>query len=212
MVEALPYILFGLIWFRVHESPGTLFPQPLFGTRSPAFIAFAALAFLLIWLPAYLFAFPMLFQVLETARTGAPQSLSIQLQGYILLPATMLVWLYVIGRLSQILPAAAFDEDLSVWGTWKATAGNGVRLLAAYVLAGFPVLILVGFLVVFAISRGHFDGSNSTAIATQGTHVAERALTGLMTAVLWLALAALLAVVATEAYRRLTGRTPKHQV
>ncbi|WP_299623159.1 hypothetical protein [Pelagibius sp.] len=48
LIDVLPYIFFGLIWFRLHESPQSPFPVPLFGSRSAAYFALASFAFLLV--------------------------------------------------------------------------------------------------------------------------------------------------------------------
>ena len=211
LIDSLPYIFFGLVWFRLHESPQSPFPMPLFGSRSAAYFALASFAFLLIWLPILYFAVPLVFDILETMRVGAPQTLSLQFQGFILLPGVTVLWLYLLSRFSQMLPAAAFDEALGPRACWRATAGNGVRLLATYLMAGLPVLVLVGLLAAFALWRGHWDGFGGNAAATQDGYAVERALTGLANAFLRLALAALLATVAAEAYRRLVKRQARHQ-
>ncbi|WP_299623162.1 hypothetical protein [Pelagibius sp.] len=142
---------------------------------------------------------------------GAPQTLSLQLQGFILLPGMTVLWLYLLSRFSQMLPAAALDEALGARASWRATTGNGVRLLAAYLMAGLPALALVGLLAAFALWRGHWDGFGGNVAATQDGYAVERALTGLGIAFLRLASAALLATVAAEAYRHLVRRQSPHQ-
>ena len=211
LIDVLPYIFFGLIWFRLHESPQSPFPAPLFGSRSTAYFALALSAFLLVWLPILYLAVPLVFDILETMRVGAPQTLSLQLQGFILLPGVTVLWLYLLSRFSQMLPAAALDEALGPRACWRATAGNGLHLLAAYLMAGLPALALAGLLAAFALWRGHWDGFGGNAAATQDGYAVERALTGLAIAFLRLASAALLATVAAQAYRHLVRRQSRHQ-
>lgn len=205
LIDILPYILFGLVWFRLYDAPECWSPLPAFNERSLAYFAFAILAYLLIWVPIYFVAGSVLLDVLETMRTGARLTLSTQIQGFVLLPAMTITWLYLLSRVSQVLPAAALGESLGPYAAWRATAGNGLRLLAAYVLAGLPALVLVTALASLALWRGHWENHGSTH---SQLYAFEQATVGIVLAVLRLALVALLATVAAEAYRYLVDRRP----
>lgn len=204
-VDILPYIFFGLVWFGLYEAPESWSPLPVFNERSLAYFAFAILAYLLIWVPIYFVAGPVLVEVLETMRMGARLTFVTQIQGFVLLPAMIVTWLYLLSRVSQVLPAAALGESLGPYAAWRATAGNGLRLLTAYVLAGLPALVLVTALASLALWRGHWENHGSTY---SQLYAFEQATVGTVLAVLRLAMVALLVTVAAEAYRHFVGRRP----
>ena len=98
VVDIIPYLFFGLIWFRLllgGPYDGTL-PWPLFGPRSLAFFAIALLLYLLFSLPAAVVAVPLLVALLEGLRTGAHSLLSPFFLAHILLAILPIILLLAV--------------------------------------------------------------------------------------------------------------------
>ena len=207
LVDILPYIFFGLLWFRLYllESSESLLTRPVFGPRSLVYFAVAIIIYLLFWLPIVLFVFPALVELLQTSRTGTLPAPMTLIQGFVLLPGMFLAWCYLLGRISLLLPAMAVDGSMGPRAAWRSTAGNGLRLLAAYMLAGLPILVVYGLSVVLLL-WGEIGGGWAAGLSDS----LERAVSGLVISVLRLAAVALLATVAAEVYRDLTGHPPRH--
>jgi hypothetical protein len=207
VVDIIPYLFFGLIWFRLllgGPYDGTL-PWPLFGPRSLAFFAIALLLYLLFSLPAAVVAVPLLVALLEGLRTGAHSLLSPFFLAHILLPICLLAWGYLLGRFSLLLPAAAIDDALSWRSAWRASSGNGLRLIGAYLLAILPIILLLAVVAIFALAHNHWGGSGARSGRGREFVFLQSAAIELAISVLRLSMVALLATIAAEAYRRLPG-------
>jgi hypothetical protein len=68
-----------------------------------------------------------------------------------LLALTLAVAIFLLPRLSLVLPALALGERLSLWDAWRATRGNTLRLALATALCMLPALFLIMSLPLLAV-------------------------------------------------------------
>jgi len=203
-VDIIPYLFFGLIWFRLllggpYKSD---LPWPLFGRRSLTYFAFSLGFYLLFVMPLIVLVVPLLLHVLDSLRSGVPGLLSPQTLVLLVMPFGIVAWGYLLGRFSLLLPATAVDEPLSIAKAWRMTVGNGLRLVAAYVLAAAPVVLILAVVAIWHGLRREAgiepSGSREYAALYGGAYA-------LTIAGFRLALTALLATIAADAYRHFTG-------
>ncbi len=199
VIGLLPYILFGLIWLRLRllETPGKLQPQPRFGPHTFVYVVTAGVIFLLLWLPLVQILPPGLVVIMEILRARNYMPSSTVDQVYLLALALLLPWSYLLARISVLASCAAADQPLALRTAWRATAGNGLRLICAFLLAGLLPAVLA---YVAKISILIFGQGVSTSIL-------DRAVADMITAPLGLFAVAMFAAVIAEADRLLTDRS-----
>jgi hypothetical protein len=162
------------------------------------------LLYFLIWLPVFLLVLPLSVSALEKGRTGVAL-LSWDVGGLLLiLPVALLLWLYLLARLSLVCPAAAIQQEMSPLGSWRATAGNGGRLFLTYVLTSLPAILVLVSLLTLGLSRGLFTAVPSGLRSP--LHVLAHGAFSLNLALAQLVTVALVTSVTAGAYRRLIGR------
>lgn len=101
--------------------------------------------------------------------------------------------LFTTARLALLFPAAAIGRPIGVGGTWRATRGNGWRIVLCWLLATAP-LLLGAQIVMGAV----FTGFRIGAHAPMGLYL----LRGLVATVADFLIAALGAAVLSAVYRR----------
>ena len=102
--------------------------------------------------------------------------------------------LLIMARLALLFPAAAIGQPIGLRGTWRATRGNGWRLVLCWLFSTAPLLLGV------QIGRGAvFTGFRIGARAPMGLYL----LRGLVGTVADFLIAALGAAVLSDIYRRL---------
>ena len=104
--------------------------------------------------------------------------------------------LLAMARLSLLYPAAAVSRPIGVGGTWRATRGNGWRIVLCWLFATAPLLLGVQ-IIMGAVFAGFGIGDATTA--PLGLYI----LRGLIGTVADFLIAALGAVVLSDIYRRL---------
>ncbi|MGH6968582.1 MAG: hypothetical protein ACREEL_03210 [Stellaceae bacterium] len=107
------------------------------------------------------------------------------------------VLLLVMARLSLLYPAAAASRPISPGGAWRATSGNGWRIVLCWLFATAPLLLGVQ-IVMGAVFAGFRIGGGSNVVP-MGLFI----LRGLVGTVADFLIAALGAVVLSNVYRRL---------
>jgi len=71
---------------------------------------------------------------------------------------------YVFGRLALSFAALSVDRPMSLWQSWQATQGNGLRLLATYLLAAIGWLAVSLFFGLIAGTLGLSDAAPYTLL------------------------------------------------
>lgn len=104
--------------------------------------------------------------------------------------------LLAMARLSLLYPAAAADQPIDIGGAWRATRGNGWRIVLCWLFATAPLLLGVQ-IAMGAVFAGF--GIGGTTAAPVGLFI----LRGLIGTVADFLIAALGAVVLSDVYRRL---------
>ena len=69
--------------------------------------------------------------------------------------ATLTFVFFLLPRIALSLPAIALGRDLDPWDSWRATAGNTLRLGFADVLALLPPLLPIGWAVMYLERTWH---------------------------------------------------------
>jgi len=110
--------------------------------------------------------------------------------------AVVAVLLLAMARLSLLFPAAAAGRPVGIGGAWRATRGNGWRIVLCWLFATAPLLLGVQ-IVMGAVFSGFSIGG--TAAVPMGLFI----LRGLIGTVADFLIAALGAVVLSDVYRRL---------
>jgi hypothetical protein len=102
--------------------------------------------------------------------------------------------LLIMARLALLYPAAATGRPIGIGGSWRATRGNGWRIVLCWLFATAPLLLGVQI-----IMGAVFTGFRIGAHAPMGLYI----LRGLVGTVADFLIAALGAAVLSETYRRL---------
>lgn len=110
--------------------------------------------------------------------------------------AVVAALLLAMARLSLLYPAAAASQPVGISGAWRATRGNGWRIVLCWLFATAPLLLGVQ-ITMGAVFAGF--GIGGTTAAPMGLFI----LRGLIGTVADFLIAALGAVVLSDVYRRL---------
>ncbi len=132
-----------------------------------------------------------------TAATKSPASL------YIAVALLSVPFVYVVGRSSLVLPAAAIDLRPGFNATWSLSDGNGWRV--AVLVGGIPILFIF-FQAFFRTVVGWLTGISSTQITTE-LGVFSVAILALESLVQY-ALATLEVAILSISFRELSGWQP----
>ena len=156
LAVAVPYTFFGVSWYRLlllgpSEPPPPLFPR--WGQRHWRFFRYALLLLL---------AGQVIMTLVMSQVAGSlPQEGEVPPQanpGLLLVAlAVLLIMSTVMLRLSLVFPATAVDETYSLAFSWRHTRGQGLRLLAATMLALLP-LVMGGSILLGILAGGGAGG------------------------------------------------------
>ncbi|WP_193366573.1 hypothetical protein [Pelagibius marinus] len=151
--------LFELTWLRfLLLGPAQAETGLLPGTnrRLPSFVAYSLLL-LLLFMPALL-----LVQITQENPESASAGIVI---------GTIVVYvlaIYLCTRFILVYPWIAVDAPERLTASWRATAGNGLRLIFAILLAGIPLLVTAGIIIVVVVVVFHGDAQQINIAAQQG--------------------------------------------
>jgi len=123
-------------------------------------------------------------------------NLSLEIGAVALDLAVVAALLLAMARLSLLYPAAAVDWPVGISGAWRATRGNGWRIVLCWLFATAPLLLGVQ-IIMGAVLSGF--GIGGTTVPPMGLFI----LRGLIATVADFLIAALGAVVLSDVYRRL---------
>lgn len=112
--------------------------------------------------------------------------------------AAVTALLLAMARLSLLFPAAAANQPVGIGGAWRATRGNGWRIVLCWLFATAPLLLGVQ-ITMGAVFSGFSIGA--TTAVPMGLFI----LRGLIGTVADFLIAALGAVVLSDVYRRLVA-------
>lgn len=142
ILSFVPYTIFGVAWHRYsllgpdRAPPSAL---PAWRGRHWRFFGYAVAMQIIVQLIAVM-AVPFV-----QAMGGGPQQLTAG--SAVAMLAVLLIALsvpYVLVRLSFVFPAAAVDERYGLQHAWTHTKGQGLRLIAALLLAAVPIMLCTG--------------------------------------------------------------------
>ncbi len=209
----VPYTIFGVAWHRLTLLGPLVGAPPLvptWGRRHWRFLGYLVLV-VVIGYGVGLVAVSLTLGV--GAAAAAPNPL------LALLPAALVIVLaYLMMRLSFVFPAVAVDEAYRLGHAWAHTKGQGLRLLAAVILASLPILALlwsVGlvFGALLVAEPGTGPGQEGLSPEAQmrafvEANLAALFLSQLVMAALNYVLMALVVSVISNAFRTCTGWVP----
>ena len=167
LVGLIPYTLFGVAWHRVvllgpAGAPRSVVPSwPKRHWRFPVY----AMAISLIAVAMVEF----MSVVMDVFHGGADDSEVDQMfpSVVLVLLITSYLALYVVLRLSFVLPAVSVDESYRLADSWRQTRRQGLRLFLAMLLAVFPlwiVLTIVANLPQLEISNSVSEPGSSDSL------------------------------------------------
>ena len=156
LLEVVPATLFAVAWHRqILLGPGAGAPalRPSWKTRHWLFLAYS------LAVTAFGYVVVMLIQPVAGRAIGlffgflhADQGAAMALSGLVTFLVLFPLMFYFGVRFSFIFPAVAVDERYAPRHAWRHTKGHVLRLMATFVLAALP-LVLLSMLVV-AVGAG----------------------------------------------------------
>ncbi len=156
LFEVVPATLFAVVWHRqILLGPGAGAPalRPSWKTRHWLFLAYS------LAVTAFGYVVVMLIQPVAGRAIGlffgflhADQGAAMALSGLVTFLVLFPLMFYFGVRFSFIFPAVAVDERYAPRHAWRHTKGHVLRLMATFVLAALP-LVLLSMLVV-AVGAG----------------------------------------------------------
>lgn len=177
---------FGVRWYQVQLFGGTDHRPWLRPWSRFLLYTFALYAALGVVLAAILLA----------GSIVGDRSISLEIGAVALELAVVAALLLAMARLSLLYPAAAADQPVGIGGAWRATRGNGWRIVLCWLFATAPLLL--GVQITMGAVFAAF-GVGGTTAPPMGLFI----LRGLIGTVADFLIAALGAVVLTDVYRRL---------
>lgn len=138
----------------------------------------------------------VLVAILLAGTVADDRSVGVEIGVVALDLAAVTALLLAMARLSLLYPAAAAGQPIGIGGAWRATRGNGWRIVLCWLFATAPLLLGVQ-IVMGAVFSGFGIGEATTA--PMGLYI----LRGLIGTVADFLIAALGAVVLSDVYRRL---------
>ena len=154
LAGVVPYVIFSVAWHRLLlMGPVRGLPawHPSWTSRHWLFLAYMLLLGLI--MAGLALALAMVAGLLVAAFAGAgagPEASGAE-------PIAILISLFVLAtmgwvfaRFSFVLPARALDERYGLGDSWRQTRGQGLRILATFVIVqiiiALPTILVVGFL------------------------------------------------------------------
>ncbi len=175
---------FGVRWYQA-QLLGAAARQPWLGPWA---------RFLLYTFALYAALGAVLTAVLYLALAAEGRGIAVEAGVAAIDLAVAIGLLLTMARLALLYPAAATGRPIGIRGAWRATRGNGWRIVWCWLFATAPLLLAVQF-----IMGAVFSGFHLGARAPMGLFI----LRGLVGTVADFLIAALGAVVLSEFYRRL---------
>lgn len=200
----VPYTLFAVSWHRLALlGPAAASPPwlPPWHLRHWRFFGY----FLLVNIIGNIVVVPLIALLGGMLVTGATSEPSLGF--FLVLPASVLVMLYVMLRLGFVLPAVAVDERYGLAESWRHTAGQGFRLVGAMVFAVAPLALPLVLLFLIAGAEAPPDEAAGPETQQQVSLGATIAIQVIVTALIYL-LTAITVSVISVAFRACTGWIP----
>ena len=164
----LPLAFLGIMTTRLSlggYQSGVL-PSPLLGRRTwiyGGYLLLLSLIFILLAVAGIIAGAAMLGSYQSLASVGPATMVLGGITGFSIL-------LYLMLRLSLVLPAVALDEKLGPVGSWRLTRRCGMKLLGV-VLLFIPVLVVMGIVGAIAFGDGQVSFGTPELIIPDGTQV-----------------------------------------
>ena len=159
----VPYTIFGVSWHRVTllgPSAGAPSMTPAWKRRHSRFLGYA----LAVTLIGYGL---VLVIVLSGALLAMPLGASAELiLALAIVFGGLVVFFYMIMRLSFVFPAVAVDEAYRLAHAWTHTRGQGFRLIGLMILTALPMI--VAYWVLGGILGLAFLGDLTMPMGTEG--------------------------------------------
>ena len=208
----LPYTFFGVAWHRLTllgPVAGAPALMPAWAPRHWRFLGYL-LATMLIGSAATAVAFSIGLMAMRPEAGSLPAAAGLMpLAGFVIVA-------YVMIRLSFVFPAVSVDESYRLRHAWTHTKGQGLRLLAATVIAAVPMVALVwgvNEILGALLFAGQAPGQDGLPAVAQMAAFVEANLGALLliqavTAAINYVLMALMVSVISVAFRICTGWVP----
>ncbi len=208
----LPYTFFGVAWHRLTllgPVAGAPALMPAWAPRHWRFLGYL-LATMLIGSAATAVAFSIGLMAIRPEAGSLPAAAGLMpLAGFVIVA-------YIMIRLSFVFPAVSVDESYRLRHAWTHTKGQGLRLLAATVIAALPMVALVwgvNEILGALLFAGQAPGQDGLPAIAQMAAFVEANLGALLliqavTAAINYVLMALMVSVISIAFRVCTGWVP----
>jgi hypothetical protein len=208
----LPYTFFGVAWHRLTllgPVAGAPALMPAWAPRHWRFLGYL-LATMLIGSAATAVAFSIGLMAIRPEAGSLPAAAGLMpLAGFVIVA-------YIMIRLSFVFPAVSVDESYRLRHAWTHTKGQGLRLLAATVIAAVPMVALVwgvNEILGALLFAGQAPGQDGVPAVAQMAAFVEANLGALLliqavTAAINYVLMALMVSVISIAFRVCTGWVP----
>jgi hypothetical protein len=202
----LPYTLFAVSWHRLALlGPAAAVPPlvPPWRQRHWRFLGF----FVLVTMIANFLVAPVVLLLSGLVLAGAEEVPSLALALLVLSLGAIVYYLTL--RLSFVFPAISVDERYGLVESWRHTAGQGLRLLAAMTLAVLPIVLTIAVLfMVFAGAPPETPPGLPAEAPVPVPSLAAVVVFQVTTAVLGYVLTAVMVSVMSFAFRACTGWIP----
>lgn len=202
----IPYTLFAVSWHRLALlGPAAAVPPivPPWRPRHSRFLGF----FILVTLIGYFVVLPLAILVGGLALASAKEVPTLVL--VLLVPSVTIAMFYLTLRLSFVFPAISVDERYGLAESWRHTAGQGLRLLGAMMLAVLPIALTIAALfLIFAGAPLETLPEIPAEAAAPGSSLVAAVVFQVLSAVLGYLLTAVMVSVMSFAFRACTGWIP----
>jgi hypothetical protein len=202
----IPYTLFAVSWHRLALlGPAAAMPPmvPPWRQRHWRFLGF----FVLVTMIANFLVAPVVLLLSGLVLAGAEEVPSLALALLVLALGAIVYYLTL--RLSFVFPAISVDERYGLVESWRHTAGQGLRLLAAMTLAVLPIAVAIAVLfLVFAGAPPETPAGLPAGLPAEAPSLAAVVVFQVATAVLGYVLTAVMVSVISFAFRACTGWIP----
>jgi hypothetical protein len=201
----IPYTLFAVSWHRLALLGPAAAEPPLVPPWRPRHTRFLGF-FILVTLIVYFVVVPLAILVGGLIMAGAEEVPIIVLA--LLVPALTIAMFYLTLRLSFVFPAISVDERYGLAESWRHTAGQGLRLLAAMALAVLPMVLTIAALYLAFVGAPLETPPEMPAEAAAPPSLAAVVVFQVLTAVLGYLMTAVMVSVMSFAFRACTGWIP----
>jgi hypothetical protein len=201
----IPYTLFAVSWHRLALLGSTAAEPPLVPPWRPRHTRFLGF-FILVSLIGYFVVLLLGFLVGGLVMAGAEELPTLVL--VLLVPSVMIAMFYLTLRLSFVFPAISVDERYGLAESWRHTAGQGLRLLAAMTLAVLPMVLAIAALYLIFAGVPLETPPELPSEAAAPPSLAAVVVFQVLSAVLGYLLTAVMVSVMSFAFRACTGWIP----